>query len=126
MRMSETRRREELGEPIKTAPSFSMHLSEDVLTLVADYPKVVIDPGTHLCTFIFFKKHYSPKMTEKGAVIDQVNEEGFLEVKVPWETAFAMSTYMTLILEQIRKDHGLKEPRFGPTGFIPAEKEKDQ
>lgn len=97
----------------------SLSIDQDIQALAADFVKVMIDRDTRLCTFIFFKKHPKPALNEKGITLDGIHEQAFLEIKVPFETAFALSLYMNEILKDIRQhpsDH--KTIDFGPGTII--------
>src|SRR5215207_7881538 len=79
-------------------------VSEDLTTIGADFVKVLIDVQCRMCTFMFFKKHIIPESIGDDKIgLKGLQVEGFLEVKVPFETAFAVSTYMNETLKNIEK-----------------------
>jgi hypothetical protein len=94
-------------------------ISEDMTTLGADYVKVLIDVQCRMCTFLFFKRHIIPRQSEKDSkiLLDGIHDEGFLEIKVPFETAFALSTYMNESLKNIQKDNTIGMT-FGPSEIV--------
>ena len=89
------------------------------ITAPADLVKVATDTDTGLCTFIFFRKHFNPKHveTEAGMRLDTIDEEVFLEVKVPMNTAFALALYMYDLLKEIRANPERNIVYFGPTSI---------
>jgi hypothetical protein len=91
-------------------------LSKHLSTVAADYVKVLLDDDYQLCTFAFFKKHVKPKQTHDGVLLDSLNHEMFLEVKVPYESAFALSPYMEATRKNMQetKADGYAYARFGP------------
>ena len=99
---------------IHIEPHISTEVMKDMPTLAADYMKVMADGDTELCTFIFFRKHILPKLTGQGMTLDGINEEAFLEVKVPYRTAFALTLYMNEVFKEIRKNPDKKQTYFGP------------
>jgi hypothetical protein len=92
-------------------------VASNLTTLASDYVKVLIDDECQLCTFVFFRKHIKPKQTDRGILLDSINHEAFLEVKVPFESAFQLSLYMETIFKEKQKhknDDGYAYIRFGP------------
>lgn len=96
----------------------SLTVTPDIQALAADFVKVMIDRDTDLCTFLFFKKHVKPVKTEQGITFDGIHEEAFLEVKVPFTTAFALSIFMNEIMKDIRRNPDDKKTvHFGPVSI---------
>jgi hypothetical protein len=105
-----------MGKGIEVKPAHSTIINEGIPTLAADYVKCITDQDTGLCTLMFFKKHFLPTRRGDGAfVIDRTMDEGFLEVKVPMNTMFALALYMTEELKIIRAKPNSKGFHFGPS-----------
>lgn len=88
---------------IRVTPINSLSVANDIPTSVADFVKVLIDHETSLCTFLFFRKHVKPIRKDANMMIEGVHEEAFLEVKVPYNTAFALALYMNEVLKDMQK-----------------------
>lgn len=84
-------------------------------TASADYVKCSIDYSLSLCTLLFFKKHFVPKMTEKGLMIDQTVDQAFLEVKVPTNAVMALTKYLDLLFKEMAKNPNQTGVSFGPS-----------
>lgn len=105
----------------KVSPRYRLEVKPDVPTLPADYVKCAIDHDTQTVTFIFFKKHYVPTLSGGGVEVGEVIDEVFLEVKVPFSTAFALALYMNEILKEIRTKKLSRGVSFGPVKVISEE-----
>src|SRR5687768_12820172 len=81
-------------------------VAQNMSTIGGDFVKVLVDVQCRVCTFMFFRKHVIPESIGSDKIgLKGIQVEAFLEVKVPFETAFALSTYMTETLKNIRQDN---------------------
>lgn len=101
---------------------YPLNVSGQLLSVAADFVKVMIDHDTQLCTFLLFQKHPTPKDSERGILCTGYQQEVFAEVKVPLSTAFALSEYMHLILEEMKKEGMMKGYSFGPMSVTQKKK----
>lgn len=108
---------------IKVEPKRTIVRSENFATIVADYAKVTIHRDTKMCTFTFFQTHPVPKMDPKGIILDSLEQEMRLEIKMPFGTAFALAVYMNDVLDEIRENPEGTRSYFGPS-LIEEGKEK--
>jgi hypothetical protein len=106
----------------ETTSKDTLTVSPTRTTVPADYVKVMMDDECQLCTFTFFKKHVNPKQTEEGILCDSVEDELFLEVKVPYKSAIALGLYMEATFRKMQetKGDGFTYRRFGPGTFSPS------
>ena len=102
---------------IRVKPTKAISRSADFVTLASDYAKCTIVPSTQMCTFTFFQSHPIPKLEQKGLILDRIEEEMILEVKMPLSNAFGLAVYMTNILEELRKNPNQKGSFFGPVSI---------
>lgn len=104
------------------SPEFPISVSGQLLTVAADFIKVMIDHDSQLCTFMVFQKHPNPKGSERGIICTGYDQEVVLEIKVPLNTSFALSEYMHLVLEQMKKEGQMNGYSFGPMSVTQKKK----
>src|SRR6266511_75000 len=87
--------------------------TDNMGSVFADNVKVLFDDGTRICTLLFFKKHVTPKQTERGIDMDAIYHEAVMEVKLPYESAFLLALYMNEVYKKLQAgERG--QIRFGP------------
>jgi hypothetical protein len=107
----ETRKLKTIG----AKPRFRIDINPNMPTLIADFVKCVIDFETQLVTLIFFDKHFLPERAEDGSInLNKVIDEAFLEIKVPFNAAFALALYMNAIFKEIQENQIKDGIHFGP------------
>jgi len=107
----EMRKLKTIGEK----PRFRIDVNPNMPTLVADFVKCVVDFETQMVTFIFFDKHFLPERAEDGSInLSKVIDEAFLEIKVPFNAASALASYMNAIFKEIQEDQIKEGIHFGP------------
>jgi hypothetical protein len=107
-----------IEKTINLNPTKTVSRSNNFGTIVADHAIVTLSEDTQLCTFTFFQTHAIPKIDERGIIVDSIEEEMVIEVKMPFSTAFAVSMYMNAMLKQFQSYQGKPHPTgtfFGPT-----------
>ena len=109
---------------IPVTPIENVIVDTERATVPADFVKCSIDTEVGFCTFIFFRRRFNPKQTKQGIQLDTIDNEDFLEVKVPLNTAFALTVYMYEVLKEIRANPKQKISHFGPVAFRQEEEKK--
>jgi len=102
---------------IRVKPTKAVSRSDNFVTVASDYAKCTIMPNSQMCTFTFFQSHSIPKLERKGLLLDSIEEEMILEVKMPLNNAFGLALYMTNILEELRKNPNQKGAFYGPVSI---------
>jgi hypothetical protein len=95
-------------------PTKTVSRSNTFGTLASDHAIVTLNMDTQLCTFTFFQTHTIAKIDERGIVVDSIEEEMALEVKMPFNTAFAVAMYMNSMVKEIQAKPHLRGVFFGP------------
>jgi hypothetical protein len=112
----------------KMTPTKTVSRSPNFGTLAADYAKVTTSQDTATCTFTFFQSHPIPKIGQEGIILESVEEEMILEVKMPFNTAFALALYMATLVKDIQANPTANMSYFGPTKikatYNPSEEKK--
>jgi hypothetical protein len=96
------------------SPTKTVSRSNNFGTLASDHAIITLDGDTGLGTITFFQTHTIPKMEDKGIMVDSVEEEVVLEVKMPFNTVFALGIYIANMVSHYQNnpnDHG---KYFGP------------
>ena len=60
---------------ITVHPTKTVAKSENFGTLYADYAKVTTTENLQMCTFTFFQSHPIPTLSDKGLLLDRVEDE---------------------------------------------------
>ena len=113
-------------ESIQVKPPKSISRSDNFGTLSADYAKVTIAQNTQMCTFTFFQTHPIAKHDARGIVLDSLEDEMVLEVKMPFSTSFALAMYMMSVLKQIQSKPEPTRTDFGPVSIKTVKKPTDE
>jgi hypothetical protein len=103
------------GDTIKVHPTKAVSRSQNFGTLASDFAKAAFVQDTQMCTITFFQSHPIPKHEQEGLLLDSIEDEMVLEVKIPFSTAFALGLYITKIFGQIRSKPESNRIDFGPT-----------
>jgi hypothetical protein len=114
--LTEDSKRDKIGTTFHVTPSKTVSRSNNFGTIASDHAIVTVNEDTQLCTFTFFQTHPIPRMDEtKGILVDSIEEEMVLEVKMPFTTGFALAMYMaTLIEKEFRGKPRQDRTFFGP------------
>lgn len=84
----------------------------------ADFATVMTDVGAQSCTINFIRRHPTMRYGDKQSVnIEGVEEEVFLEIKMPLSTAMGFSVYMAELLNKIRTEKIRGGIFFGPSSI---------
>lgn len=110
----------------RMTPTKTVSRSNTFGTLASDHAIVTLNTDTHLCTFTFFQTHTIAKIDERGIVVDSVEEEMVLEVKMPFSTAFAVAMYMNRIIKEMQAKPNLRGVFFGPVAVKQDEKPNEE
>lgn len=112
------------GEPKETKvesahvvvePTGQVTRATSIPVLAADHAMVLLDHGPKMCTFVFYQRHPNAKVTNKGIELTSIEEEAVLEVKMPFNTAFALVIYMNAMLKEMQsKPIDMGRSDFGP------------
>jgi len=87
---------------MSVAPINNVIVDDERATVPADYARFVVDQETDLCTIIFFRKRFNPKLTQQGIQLDTIDNEDFLEVKLPIKSARPLATSMLEVLKAVQ------------------------
>lgn len=109
-------------EEIKVEPFGQTGMSKESVVLSADFFKCLIDTSLGLCTLVFFHKRPNVKREGDKLILDRIDEEGFIEIKVPLNSFWATTLYSYSVLNEIRKRPDLKITYFGPSAIYDISK----
>jgi hypothetical protein len=90
------------GKSYHMTPSKTVSRSPNFGTIASDHAVVLLNEDTQIATFTFFQTHMPAKLDEKGIVPDSIEEEMVLEVKMPFNTAFALALFMNNAVKEFR------------------------
>ena len=120
--MSEERKTD--FKSIRVEPKRAMTRSDTFGTLPADYAKCMINPIEKTCTLTFFQSHPIAKWEPRGIVLESIEDEMVLEVKMPLTTAFGLAIYMMEVFREIREKPKESRVYFGPTALKQVQKDE--
>jgi hypothetical protein len=88
---------------------------KDRTITVADNVQCVVEEEDQTCTFMFYRKRFTPKASEDNKILqlDTVEVEAFLDVRVPLGTAFLIGKWLQAVYQQ--KPRLQPFIHFGPT-----------
>jgi hypothetical protein len=112
-------------ESFKAEPTFRITRSPQTAVVGADFVKYMVDPDCGMGTLIFYRKYPVPKRDSKGWSVDRMEEESFLEVKVPLNTLFACAIGLYQVAQEMSKSKKKTITYFGPSKVIQKEKPND-
>lgn len=108
----------EIEHTYHVSPTKSVSRGSSFGTLASDHAIITLNGDTQIGTLTFFQTHAIPKIDERGIVVDSIEEEFVLEVKMPFNTVFALGMYIAKMVKHYQSnphDHGVY---FGPVKVV--------
>ncbi|MGD0160681.1 MAG: hypothetical protein ABSB89_10355 [Candidatus Bathyarchaeia archaeon] len=103
-----------INKTYQVTPTKIISRSNSFGTLASDHAIVSLNMDTQLCTFTFFQTHFIGKIDERGIVMNSIEEEMVMEVKMPFRTAFSVAMYIASMVKEMQGKPYLKGVFFGP------------
>jgi len=103
----------------KVNPNYTMTRNKELPVLAADFVLALSDVDEHVCTLTFVRRNPTIKYDiGNRPVLEGIEEEMFLEVKMPLEVAIGFGLYMQEILKEIKANPNKRNQHFfGPTAI---------
>ncbi|NAL76918.1 hypothetical protein [Nitrososphaera sp. AFS] len=94
-------------------PEYRVSSMPDMSILPADFVKAFIDGSSKLCTLVFFRRHIVAKEGKNEMQLGGINDEAFLQVKIPFGTIMGLALYVTQHFKEMQNPAWV-EANFGP------------